>query len=551
MSRATRQLAVIMGLPPITTPDVAVDQGLRVPMHDGVDLIADRYWPRGGPAVLLVLIRTPYGRGRAVQGWGTIARAIAERGYQVLVQSTRGTFDSGGDLEPGVSEADDGLATVEWLRRQSWFPGAFATYGQSYVGYVQWALARSRIPEWRAAVIGVAPSDWAAGWTHPHGVFSLGNALYWIYAIVPTTKERASAAETLRALLRPGPLRRAEAHLPMAESDRIALGAQVDYYQRWVASDGQDDYAEEVDFGGGAQNLPATHLSTGWYDFFISTTLSDYGALRRAGRPVRLLIGPGGHSSGHNKPASREQFHWLAVHGRGSRAALPESPVRAYVLGAGHWVDLADWPPPEALPTRWHLRPGGHLTTARDDSAVPGRSRYLYDPTDPTPSVGGAFPDLPWRSGRKDNRALEGRSDVLTFTTETLGRDLTIMGWVEADLFIRSSLEHTDFFARLCDVAPHGRSTNICDGLLRLYPGAPEPGTDGVRRLRISLAGTAYRFARGHRVRLQVSSGAHPRFTRNLGTGEPNGTATVTRKADQEILHDRDHPSAIVLPHVT
>ncbi|MEO3805333.1 CocE/NonD family hydrolase [Nonomuraea sp. B1E8] len=548
MSLATRLLALIMGLPPATSTDVAVDKGLRVAMRDGVELAADRYYPRGDPRAMLVLIRTPYGRSRAVQGWGTIARAIAERGYQVVVQSTRGTFDSGGDFEPGVAEAADGLATVEWLRQQPWFPGAFATYGQSYVGYVQWALARSRIPEWKAAVIGVAPSDWASGWTHPNGAFSIGNALYWIYAIAPVTRTRTSASESLRALIRPRPLRTAENHLPMGTSDRIALGEHVNYYQRWVASDGHDGYTREVDFRDCADNLPPTHLSTGWYDFFVNTTLTDYVALRRAGRPVRLLVGPGGHSSGQNGAASREQFPWLAAHGRGSGVPLPDTPVRVYIMGAGHWADLADWPPPDSLPTPWHLRQGGYLTPDPDDSAASEPSRYRYDPTDPTPNVGGAFPHLPWRCGPKDNRALEARPDVLTFTTEVLDRDLTIIGWVEADLFVRSSLEHTDFFARLCDVAPDGRSTNICDGLLRLRPGSPRPTADGVRRLRISLMGTAYRFARGHRIRLQVSSGAHPRFTRNLGTGEPEATATITRAADQEVLHDRDHPSSIVLP---
>ena len=91
------------------------------------------------------------------------------------------------------------------------------------------------------------------------------------------------------------------------------------------------------------------------------------------------------------------------------------------------------------------------------------------------------------------------------------------MGEVSVDLFVRSSLEHTDFFARLCEVDPAGRSVNVCDALLRLVPGRPAPEPDGTIRVRFALWPAAHRFRRGHRLRLQVSSGAHPRYARNTG----------------------------------
>ena len=125
------------------------------------------------------------------------------------------------------------------------------------------------------------------------------------------------------------------------------------------------------------------------------------------------------------------------------------------------------------------------------------------------------------------------------------------MGEVTADLYVRSSLEHTDVFARLCEVDPAGRSVNVCDALLRLVPGRPAPEPDGTVRVRFPLWPAAHRFRRGHRLRLQVSSGAHPRYARNTGTGEPLGTATTLLAADQQVYHDPDHPSAIVLPVTT
>jgi len=140
---------------------------------------------------------------------------------------------------------------------------------------------------------------------------------------------------------------------------------------------------------------------------------------------------------------------------------------------------------------------------------------------------------------------------VLTYTSVPLPGDLEVFGEVTADLFVRSSREHTDFFARLCEVLPTGASVNICDALVRLVPGRPAPEPDGTIRVRFTLWPVGHRFRRGHRLRLQVSSGAHPRYARNPGSGEPLATATTLYLAQQQVYHDPDHPSAIILPVAT
>jgi putative CocE/NonD family hydrolase len=122
---------------------------------------------------------------------------------------------------------------------------------------------------------------------------------------------------------------------------------------------------------------------------------------------------------------------------------------------------------------------------------------------------------------------------------------------VAAELHVATSLEHTDFFARVCDVHPEGRSVNVCDGLLRLRPGSGVAGKEGSRLIQVDLWPTAYRFVRGHRVRLQVSSGAHPRFSRNLGLGEPAATAMAMKASEQSVFHDAGRPSALLLPEAT
>ena len=149
-------------------------------------------------------------------------------------------------------------------------------------------------------------------------------------------------------------------------------------------------------------------------------------------------------------------------------------------------------------------------------------------------------------SGPKDNRELEARPDVLTFSTEPLGAPVEIIGPVQAELYVTSSLAHTDFFARLCDVDPKGRSTNVTDGILRLTEDAWPSGP-----VLVDLWPTAHQFQAGHRIRLQVSSGAHPRFARNPGTGERLATATSLKVAEQTVYPDPDHPSATLLPVVS
>jgi putative CocE/NonD family hydrolase len=207
-------------------------------------------------------------------------------------------------------------------------------------------------------------------------------------------------------------------------------------------------------------------------------------------------------------------------------------------MGAGRsdWRALESWPPRTTL-VAWHLQPGGGLAPAAAPASEP--DRFRYDPADPTPAVGGT--SLSSNSGPHDNRRLERRADVLAYTSEPLRDALEVIGPVQAELHLESSTEHFDVFARLCDVDPRGRSTNICDGILRCGPGSAQP-------VRVDLWPTAYHFSAGHRIRLQVSGGSHPRFARNLGTGEPLATGTALSVSQRTVFHDPRRPSRLLLP---
>jgi putative CocE/NonD family hydrolase len=151
-------------------------------------------------------------------------------------------------------------------------------------------------------------------------------------------------------------------------------------------------------------------------------------------------------------------------------------------------------------------------------------------------------------AGSYDNRHLEHRSDVLSFTTNKLDQDLEIIGPLRLLLFVHSSQVTCDFFTRLCDVYPDGRSMNVTDGLLRLLPGGGTPQSDGSLQITIELWPTAYHFAKDHALRLQVSSGAFPRFDRNPGTNDPLGLAVQLLPSEQTVYHDYQHPSVLILP---
>jgi putative CocE/NonD family hydrolase len=204
---------------------------------------------------------------------------------------------------------------------------------------------------------------------------------------------------------------------------------------------------------------------------------------------------------------------------------------------------MPDWPPPITDRT-WYLAPDGRLDD--DVAAEPGATTFRYDPMDPTPSVGGRV--LAGSGGQRDNRELEARDDVVTFTTGSLRRPVELLGGARIRLFLTSDNPFADVVVRLCDVEPNGRSVNITDRLVRLDPAPGEESVVGERTVETTLPETAHRFRAGHRIRLQVSGGAHPRYARNLGTGEPAGQATRGVPTNHTICHGGTAPSSLTLP---
>ena len=534
-------LSRAFGVRPKRPHPVRVQRDLAVPAADGVTLLANRFYPADLDRPPLVLLRSPYGRGAALD---RMPQLLAERGYQVLYQSLRGTDGSGGEFDGFTINPADADGTLTWLRAQSWFGGTLATWGASYLGFAQWELAGRDIPEWKIAVIQDAPSEFAQQFMYPGGAFALGNALGWVQIVDRMFRaDGGTARQLLGVFTGPRALRRAAATLPVTDADTALTGQRVPWFQEWIRHGPGDPYWESTDHRPNVGRMPpVVHLQGGWYDFFLRGMLADRDALRSSGRRVRLLIGPWSHGRGlYTRTGMRDALTALdaALTGR-----TPPDGVRVFVTGSRHWLDLPDWPPP-ARDTPWYLHPDGRLAPHPAPTAA-APSRFRYDPADPTPTVAGTAVGL--SAGPADNRRVEARPDVLTFTSEPLSADIEVIGPVRVRLHEHSSTPHDDLYARLCDVTPRGRSLNVADGITRLTDTPPTWGGSAPQPVDVDLWPIAHTFRRGHRIRLQVSGGAHPRYGRNPGTGEPLATGRALRAGDRAIHHDAHRTSAVWLP---
>jgi putative CocE/NonD family hydrolase len=244
-------------------------------------------------------------------------------------------------------------------------------------------------------------------------------------------------------------------------------------------------------------------------------------------------------------------------------------PVKIFVMGTNQWRDEDDWPLARAKSTKYFLHSSGKANSLRGDgklsTTAPSREssdQYIYDPGHPVPTMGGwlCCEGQRWPAGPRDQRPAEGRDDVLVYSTPVLSEDLEITGPVSLELYAKSSAVDTDLTGKLVDVWPNGFTQNIAEGIVRARyrdsretPDLITPGQ--VYKFTIDLWATSNVFKKGHVLRLEVSSSNFPRFDRNLNTGETryikSGVGTdqfVT--ATNVVLHDAEHPSAVILPVV-
>ena len=419
------------------------------------------------------------------------------------------------------------------------------------------------------------------------------------------TRSKAAAlsemAENKRAYLQQLPIRRGTTPLQIAPE-----------YEDWLVTalghgPNDDFYAQNniVDHTDRYKDMPV-YLVGGWYDSWAGNTSRNYQALSKAIKgPVYLIMGPWIHGqqamSAHGQTSfgkdaavadplgwRREWFdHWLkgATNSVG-RSAPFATPVRIFVMGGGDemkgeggrhnhggaWREEREWPLARTRYTKYYFRENGALSTVAPDAAN-ASATYAFDPKDPVPTIGGniSSADGIMLQGAWDQRGgphvwngqtpipLSARKDVLVFQTEPLDSDVEVTGEIEVKLWASSSAPDTDFTAKLVDVHPPNRDypsgfdQNLEDGIVRArfrdslsQEKLMQPGT--VYEFTIKLYPTSNVFKRGHRVRVDLSSSNFPRFDVNPNTGEKLNDNRRTIVAMNTIVHDRTHPSHIVLP---
>lgn len=581
-------------------------QTVLVEMRDGVRLATDVYLPPATPAPV-VTMRTPYGRASDSNVGAFLS--FARRGYAVVSQDCRGTGGSEPDSwDYYMYESEDGYDCIDWISKQCWYGGFIGCFGGSYAGQTQWCMAThpstSAIAPWVSG-LGVG-FDTARKYMFVDAYSRTVGKGADKAAIPVYEMERVFEKETQAGGYFNEPLYQPFSdalHQRYGELRNLASAAG----QRWLweryCSMSSAERAQFVKEATGAPNVTSAvveslpkvfgfriahdahtvpHVSpeglcrlirspaliyTGWYDWCLNDAFATWALLRHEGRPevaerARMIITPYAHNTlGYHEgiathvellrmPSLSNQvgvlLHWYDAVRRRNTHEWPT--VIYYLMGANEWRTASDWPVPEAREMLFYLGSEGILSNhAPEERSKP--DRYTYDPRDPTPTVGGSIVSWLYPPGSVDVSEVQGRPDVLVYTTAPLQGHLDVVGPIRMILHASSSAIDTDFVVRLSDVFPDGRAIQLQSGILRAryrdLDGEPELLNPGrVYRLVIDLWHTANRFKAGHRLRVDISSADFPHFDRNSNLGGETGEPIPAR---QTVYHDPEYPSHLVV----
>jgi uncharacterized protein len=348
----------------------------------------------------------------------------------------------------------------------------------------------------------------------------------------------------------------------------------------------------------------------GWYDSFLEGALRNFNGVRLKGgtslarENSRIVIGPWEHLGWGrpdslvsprlkaigpvaNSPVNGMTLAWFDHFLKGQNSEITSgSRVVYFTMGENKWHVSREWPLAATQFQSWYLQSAGHaesvmgdgiLTSTAPQASPPTPARagnrkstadpaeaaavaapddtFTYDPSNPVPSIGG-HSCCEWTSGPQgqfDQSAIEQRSDVLVYSSAPLKEALEVTGPVTVVLFAKTTAPDTDFTAKLVDVAPDGTAINLANGIQRAsfrdslsHPTAVVPGQ--IYSYRVHVWPTSNLFQAGHRIRLEISSSDFPQFAPNPNTGAPFGTSARWQVAQQTVLHDAAHASAIILP---
>ncbi|KAF9878674.1 hypothetical protein CkaCkLH20_03574 [Colletotrichum karsti] len=511
---------------------------LQIPIGT-MKLAANLYQPTIAKPHGTILVRTSYGI-TPLMALGN-ARMFASRGYQVLLAACRGTDPSDGqEVVPAIYEAEDGLATVAWMREQPWYTGSLATYGGSYLGHTQWAILTDPPADVKAAVISTGPIDF--------GVFS-----WWTGAMDAHMVAWADLMTAAKRGHTPGPAyikKQHQALKPVYDAVPFMGGIKKhlgDHTPSWVEDMVSDSDLSKPLWQKANQSvaiekadIPILQL-TGWNDSVLPLVMQQHSALVERKAQGYLTIGPWSHLGTQRGPSLTEGLRFLEHHLAGRGPPPRKSQCRIFVTGSNEWRDLPSWPPVSSSSREYFLAPEKVLSQEKPTDET-SSSSFTFDPTSPTPNIGMPRPFDDVIPASYDDTSLARRSDVVVFDSAPLDEDVEVCGKPIIELCHSSDDPHVDVLVRLSEVSTNGKSARITEVYRRLDPArGPEP-------LQLSLVDCAHVFRKGVKLRVVVAGGAHFGFIRNLGTGENPAYGSTTRPAVHTVHHARGAVSKLMLP---
>ncbi len=551
---------------------IRVQKNVEARMRDGTILRADIARPAGRGKFPAILHRTPYGK--SVED-----TRLARAGYVQIAQDIRGRYASGGEFiplyMPGHEEAEDGYDSVEWAAQLPYSNGRVGVQGISYPSWSSWHLAALRPPHLVAMFnggFGTRLTDWEVG-----GVLRIGRALQWLFfAMAPDLRRRAGlepphTPDEARAFAEKD-REKWIWYLPQRDLPDEMMAPCKKLWRYWLDHQHIDSFNfcerhKDVD-------VPVLHM-TGWHDR-LSLTVDHFTGMQTNGgsektrKAQRLVVGPWPHGDDGPRRVGEMDFgksarvdftdlmiRWFDYWLKGKQnGMMRNSPVRYFMMGENRWHNAKTWPLPEAKMKAYYLHSRGRANTPAGDGKLvvrppvrSSRDRYTYDPKDPLMTLFG--PDC--QDGPFDQRALDGRADVLVYQTTPLKKAVRMAGRPEVALHASSSARDTDFVFKLIDVHPGGYAHQVSYGIIRTRfrdgfkkPRLMKPGQ--VYRFEVLMQPAANHFNEGHRIRLDVTSSDFPNFDRNHNTGGDDYSETTLKLAQQTVLHGKARPSCVKLP---
>ncbi|MFF0144058.1 hypothetical protein ATK36_4246 [Amycolatopsis sulphurea] len=576
-----------------------IDADMHMTTRDGVTLAGDLYRPADDGHWPVLLHRTPYDRTDPFRVSGIVADPLwlARQGFAVLVQDVRGRFGSGGEFDFITQEYNDSYDAIDWAAAQPWSDGNVGIYGSSYLGMTVLQAVASRNPHLKAAVAMIGTVDMRHT-ARPGGAFELGFLTTYGLGLALAGLDHSSldAAERERArkLLTEVLADRysTASRLPLTDIAPLDDRRIAPFWTDWLRSP-HDPFWDTPNLLTEPERVTIPFLQISGYRDFCAPTQFRLANRLAGNENAGLIAGPWTHMSTYTAfsqvgarvldnaaagvptwgPVLAAYFdrHLRGGDGSGYPIAAPylsgPGQVTYFVGGSNTWAHAPSWPPASTA-QEWFLVSDGDARTASGDGRLTATAgdhtgaasdTFTADPHNPFPSHGGAAmfdagggAALP--EGIQDQRVVDGREDVLVYTSAPLVEDLTIAGQAELVAFVTSTAPDADVCVTLVDVEPDGFAVNVADGVQRArYRNGTDDAwldPDQPSTVTVTLSDVAHQFSRGHRIRVQVAGFSFPRYSRNLHTRSIPEFATLDEAAvaQHTLHHAAAAPSTLRLP---